>query len=134
MATLIEGDTMKNHMDKSLFFLTISMVCIWLVVDVAVGKNRLGSFLSTIFPFMEDSGSSNVSMTPEEVEEAKENAPKSSAMGSEQIQSALKNNPLEILKKKASGQELEAGESVPYDTGTGINTVPYAAILQGVYK
>ena len=125
---------MKNHMDKSLFFLTISMVCIWLVVDVAVGKNRLGSFLSTIFPFMEDSGSSNVSMTPEEVEEAKNNAPKSSAMGSEQIQTALKNNPLEILKKKASGKELEAGESVPYDTGTGINTVPYGAMLQGVYR
>lgn len=49
---------MKPEMDKSLFFLFLSFVCIWLVLDVAVGKDRLGSFLATIFPFMDSSGSS----------------------------------------------------------------------------
>lgn len=39
-------------MDKSLFFLTLSLVCIWLIVDSAVGDDKLGAFLGTVFPFM----------------------------------------------------------------------------------
>lgn len=46
-------------MDKSLFFMTLSFVCIWIVVDVAMGKNYLGNFLGTIFPFMNGSSSSS---------------------------------------------------------------------------
>ena len=44
---------MKGDMDKSLFFITLSMVCIWLVVDTAIGKKHLLSFLSTLFPFID---------------------------------------------------------------------------------
>ena len=47
---------MKDNMDKSLFFITLSAVCVWLIVDKAVGKDYLGSFLQTVFPFMGDSG------------------------------------------------------------------------------
>ena len=39
-------------MDKSLFIITLSMLCVWLVVDTAIGKKRLLSFLSTLFPFI----------------------------------------------------------------------------------
>jgi len=38
--------------DKSLFFLFLSLLCVWLIIDAAVGSNKLGSFLGTIFPFM----------------------------------------------------------------------------------
>lgn len=48
---------MNKDMDKSLFFMTLSCVCIWIVVDVAMGKNYLGNFLGTIFPFMNGSSS-----------------------------------------------------------------------------
>lgn len=44
---------MKGDMDKSLFFITLSMVCVWLVVDTAIGKKHLLSFLSTLFPFID---------------------------------------------------------------------------------
>ena len=44
---------MKGDMDKSLFFITLSMLCVWLVVDTAIGKKRLLSFLSTLFPFID---------------------------------------------------------------------------------
>ena len=73
---------MNNQgMDKSLFFITLSAICVWLVVDVAVGKNYLGNFLSTLFPFMSDSSEPRGAMTVEEVEEAQENAPSSTAIG-----------------------------------------------------
>lgn len=44
---------MKGDMDKSLFFITLSMLCVWLVVDTAIGKKHLLSFLSTLFPFID---------------------------------------------------------------------------------
>ena len=44
---------MKGDMDKSLFFITLSMVCVWLGVDTAIGKKHLLSFLSTLFPFID---------------------------------------------------------------------------------
>lgn len=44
---------MKGDMDKSLFFITLSMVCVWLVVDTAIGKKHLLAFLSTLFPFID---------------------------------------------------------------------------------
>lgn len=47
---------MKGDMDKSLFFITLSMVCVWLIVDTAIGKKRLISFLSTLFPFIDSPG------------------------------------------------------------------------------
>ncbi len=71
---------MKENMDKSLFFITLSFVCVWLVVDMAIGKNYLGNFLSIIFPFMESEPARH--MTTEEVKEAEQNAPSSSAIGS----------------------------------------------------
>ena len=70
---------MGENMDKSLLFITLSALCVWLIVDVALGKNYLGNFLGTIFPFM---SGNTASMTTEEVERAKENAPASSAIGS----------------------------------------------------
>ena len=37
-------------MDKGLFFMTLALVCIWLIVDCAIGRDRVGAFLKTIFP------------------------------------------------------------------------------------
>ena len=48
---------MEKNMDKSLLFMTLSAVCIWLVVDVAMGKNYLGGFLVSLFPFMAEDSS-----------------------------------------------------------------------------
>lgn len=45
--------------DKSLFFITLSVICIWLVVDSALGENYIKKFLSTIFPFMSDNTSND---------------------------------------------------------------------------
>lgn len=74
---------MEKNMDKSLLFITLSAVCIWLVVDVAMGKNYLGGFLTTLFPFMSGGDSApRAAMTEKEVEKATENAPASSAIGS----------------------------------------------------
>lgn len=39
-------------MDKSLFFLTLSLCCFWLIVDNVVGDKRLDGFLASMFPFM----------------------------------------------------------------------------------
>ena len=50
---------MKGEMDKSLFFLLMSFVCIWLVLDSAVGRDRLGVFLETMFPFMKGTANDN---------------------------------------------------------------------------
>ena len=41
---------MENKMDRPIFFLTLSFVCVWLIVDVAAGKDYVGSFLGTLFP------------------------------------------------------------------------------------
>lgn len=69
----------NNNMDKSLFFITLSCICVWLVVDMAIGKNYLGNFLTIIFPFMESEPARH--MTEEETKEAASNAPTSSAIG-----------------------------------------------------
>lgn len=37
-------------MDKGLFFITLAMVFVWIIVDCAIGKDRLGGFLKTLFP------------------------------------------------------------------------------------
>lgn len=37
-------------MDKSLFFMTLAMCCIWLIVDSVIGKDRVGAFLASLFP------------------------------------------------------------------------------------
>ena len=74
---------MEKNMDKSLLFMTLSAVCIWLVVDVALGKNYLGGFLVTLFPFMSDDNSSKgLFKSKKEVETVQETAPSSSAIGS----------------------------------------------------
>lgn len=78
---------MNGQMDKSLFFITLSAVCIWLIVDMAVGKDHLGNFLSTLFPFMDSSGSSGSIELNKEQEEnmpkgKDDNDPKSSDAGS----------------------------------------------------
>lgn len=103
---------MKDNMDKSLFFMTLSCLCIWLVVDCAVGKNYLGNFLSILFPFMADgTETKSTTLTTKQVETKTNNAPKSSAIGSG--------------KKTTSGNKST-------DTGTGINTVPYGATRGGM--
>ena len=74
---------MEKNMDKSLLFMTLSAVCIWLVVDVALGKNYLGGFLTTLFPFMANGDSAPRGlMTKQEVEKTQQTAPSSSAIGS----------------------------------------------------
>lgn len=78
---------MKDNMDKSLFFITLSAVCVWLIVDKAVGKDYLGSFLQTVFPFMADSGGGSTVTV--------ENSPSSSAAGSnnDQTGTLIPDNP-----------------------------------------
>lgn len=73
---------MEKNMDKSLLFMTLSAVCIWLVVDVAMGKNYLGAFLVSLFPFMAEDSSKGLFKNKKEVEKAQESAPSSSAIGS----------------------------------------------------
>lgn len=77
-----------GEMDKGLFFITLSAVCVWLIVDMAVGKNRLGSFLETLFPGITSiAGTGESNLTEEDKEELsqgkKEEAPSSSAAGSQ---------------------------------------------------
>ena len=72
---------MEKNMDKSLLFMTLSAVCVWLVVDVALGKNYLGNFLTTLFPFMAGDDAPRGAMTEQEVEKAEQTAPNSSAIG-----------------------------------------------------
>lgn len=94
---------MQNTMDKSLLFITLSCVCVWLIVDSAIGKKYLYNFLGVIFPFMSDGNTTaRGEMTSEEVTEAVEKAPSSSAIGSGKTSTS----------------------------GTGINTVPYGATRQ----
>ena len=40
-----------NKGDNSIFFLTISLICVWLVVDYVIGKKYIGKFLSML-PFL----------------------------------------------------------------------------------
>lgn len=72
---------MENTMDKSLFFITLSAVCVWLIVDLAVGKKYLSNFLGTIFPFM-NGGGGTVEYSEDLSTGTVENAPSSSAAGS----------------------------------------------------
>lgn len=37
-------------MDKGLFFMTLCLLSIWLIVDAAIGKDMVGAFLKTLFP------------------------------------------------------------------------------------
>lgn len=52
-----------TSMDKSLFFITISLVCVWIVVDMAVGEKYLVNFLETLFPFMKENEAPKVEST-----------------------------------------------------------------------
>ena len=101
----------KSTMDKSLLFITLSCVCVWLIVDSAIGNKYLYNFLGIIFPFMSDGNTAaRGEMTTEEVEQAVENAPSSSTIGSG--------------KKNTSGAKKDTNEA-------GINSVPYGASRQG---
>lgn len=73
---------MKGDMDKSLFFITLAMVCVWLVVDTAIGNKHLITFLSTMFPFIDAPGSDDDSRSQGSGGTASPNAPSSSAVGS----------------------------------------------------
>ena len=37
---------------KGIFFLTICIICVWLIIDAAVGKKYVRRFLHTILPFI----------------------------------------------------------------------------------
>lgn len=41
-------------MDKGLFYITLCFCCIWLIVDAAVGSDRVGAFLKSLFPGLYD--------------------------------------------------------------------------------
>ena len=43
--------------DKSIFMLTMGMLCIWLVLDNFYGEKRVNTFLLSLFPALEKSGS-----------------------------------------------------------------------------
>ena len=42
---------MSNTDDKSIFFLTLSFISIWVILDNIYGKRYLDTFLSNVFPF-----------------------------------------------------------------------------------
>lgn len=107
-------------MDKSLLFMLLAFVCIWLVMDVAVGDDKLGKFLESLFPFMEGTSNSSGSagMTPQEVEKAQQNAPSSSAMGSGYS-----------IPGTTGPMDQMTGN---YQTSPGINIVPYGTTRPGV--
>ena len=75
---------MPGQMDKSLFFITLSAVCVWLIVDMAVGKDRLGNFLATLFPFMDSAGTEPVNS---------DTTPNSNESGSNESDSKPRVNP-----------------------------------------
>lgn len=37
-------------MEKSLLYMTLALVCVYLIIDAAIGKDRIGGFLATLFP------------------------------------------------------------------------------------
>jgi len=37
-------------MDKGLFFMTLCLVFVWLIVDSAIGRDMVGAFLKSLFP------------------------------------------------------------------------------------
>ena len=37
--------------NKSIFFLTLSFICIWLILDNIYGKKYIDRFLTAVFPF-----------------------------------------------------------------------------------
>lgn len=37
-------------MEKSLLYMTLALVCVYLIIDAAIGKDRIGAFLATLFP------------------------------------------------------------------------------------
>lgn len=39
-------------MDRSLFFLVLSFICIWLVIDQAIGNKYISTMLVNLFPWM----------------------------------------------------------------------------------
>lgn len=82
----------ENQMDKSLFFITLSCLCVWLIVDCAIGKNYLGNFLTILFPFMGEEKSTKT-MTTKEVKEVEKKAPTSSAIGSNKESSSINSVP-----------------------------------------
>lgn len=45
--------------NKSIFFLTLSFICIWVILDNIFGRRYLDTFLSNIFPFYKISNSAN---------------------------------------------------------------------------
>lgn len=38
--------------DKSLFFLTLSLICVWIIIDNIIGHKYLNTFLSNMFDFI----------------------------------------------------------------------------------
>lgn len=42
--------------DKSLFFITLALICVWIILDNFYGKKYLNTFLLSIFPSLEKTG------------------------------------------------------------------------------
>lgn len=111
---------MNNQMDKGLFFLILSMGCVWLILDQAMGKKRLQGFLQTLFPFMRGTSSGSVEMSHVEQNESAENAPSSSAMG-------------QSGKKTDRAAEMEKDNAYFYSIYIGKSPMPYAPAQQAKY-
>lgn len=43
-------------MDKGLFFITLCMCCVWVIIDSIVGKDRIGALLTQLFPSLYGGG------------------------------------------------------------------------------
>lgn len=108
-------------MDKSLFFMVLSITCIWLIVDAAVGKGYVNNFLASIFPFMLEE--EKEPLTEEEVETKIENAPSSAA-----ISGATSNKAGAIAHPKNGSNSSQSKKE--NNSGSSINSVPYAPMQQ----
>ena len=42
--------------DKSLFFITLALICVWLILDNFYGKKRVNTFILSLFPSLEKTG------------------------------------------------------------------------------
>lgn len=62
---------MNKTDNKSILFLTLSFLCIWVILDNIFGKRYLDTFLSNVFPFYTTNSNSIIERFTDAVDTAK---------------------------------------------------------------
>ena len=55
--------------DKSLFFMTLSLICVWVILDNIYGKKYLDIFLSNVFDFYNSSATTSKTFNEKGIED-----------------------------------------------------------------